>query len=401
MALVEATVSRHSSIFLPNGRASFSASIPPEGAVFESTKTKLKPRRPTYRVTGPDELYVTIPGTDVEGSIIGETINSLPPVSKLTATRHNLTEFLYVPDVATSEMSPEHSYLADELEDISKSQKRDVTRLQRWVQTLGATLDNTIPPGAIAEAFTNSILALGTAATLYSGKKEPVVAALQGLLGGCVGNTLGSVATHRAIHGSVEFKPGALEVVRLANALVGGSRPTSFAPMHTVHHDSADTENDPQSPAHLGRWKVFFGINALTHKFVKEHPELVAQAQANPAVRKMPFENYATTALGIAGTHWALGEKFNQPLKYRALSAAIHVASLYVIGGTFAADGHLEGTPRDFNFSMLTKLLMGGEEDHEGHHDDPSSPRHADVDPGYAVAWLFKQAGLATFPART
>jgi len=69
------------------------------------------------------------------------------------------------------------------------------------------------------------------------------------------------------------------------------------------------------------------------------------------------------------------------------------------MGATFTGDSHPNGAPHDFNFSPVASMIMGGETDHARHHKEPWNPKHAAVDPGYALIWLLEKLGLAKIPA--
>lgn len=294
--------------------------------------------------------------------------------------------------------SDEDLELAHDLAGFSSDEEGEVSR--RWFERIVEQIDRKIPPGAAVKGFVDTVAITGLGLSLKDKDRRPLVAAMQGLLGASIGNTIGSVVDHRlASHGSVEFTPGTTRVLKMANALEAGLRPDRFNAMHTVHHATADTPDDPHSPLYKGRWKVFFGIADISKQFAQDHPDIIATQQESPVTRKTPLDTPLVTALGVAGTHWAMGEVLRQPLKYRAISAAIHIVGMKVSGGTFTGDAHPNGAPLDFGFGPGTSIVMGGETDHARHHKEPYNPRHANVDPGYALIQVLKRFGLANIPA--
>lgn len=274
--------------------------------------------------------------------------------------------------------------------------------VRAWYQNSLDYLDRKIPSGAPAKLFVYGVLTLGAVAALRSKDKRPIITAVQGLVGATLANTTSSVVNHRVTpHGSTVLgNESAVTAARFAQAALVGGHTDWTSAMHEVHHDNVDGPGDPHSPTDQGRWKIFFGLNNITKKFARQHPELIAAEQNDSRTRRRSFDNKAVTALGIVGTHILMGEKFDQPLKDRAVSAAIHALGIFIFYGTFSADAHMDGAPKNLDLDPLTEVVMGGEADHERHHKRPFDPRHSKYDPGYALIWLLEKAGIAEVPAR-
>lgn len=389
------------------------------GTVYSGSVTSFR----SVEVVGPDTVRYVYPDTVVDFQ--EEQINRIPNILPASlGVRLGLRPFpgfvlrrsdlLWTAD-ANAVLDPSLLLRTDEgvLDNVSDSQLAlaydlaqiaqtdDKVAYLNWFQRVAEQLDAKVPQGAVVEGFVKAVTLGGLGMAIKSRDKAPLVAVMQGLLGATIGNTLGSVVSHRmASHGSVAFTPRTTKVLRLANALAAGSKPDSFAAMHRVHHRYADTPNDPHSPLYQGRWKIFFGIKGISQDFIANHPELLAREQGDPNTQHLPFENPVTLTLGVAGIHWLLGEVLKQPIKHRAYAAAVHAAGLYMIRGAFTGDSHPDGAPSDFNFGPVTSIVMGGETDHARHHSEPYNPNHATVDPGYGLIWLLQKAGLAEIPAQ-
>lgn len=65
-----------------------------------------------------------------------------------------------------------------------------------------------------------------------------------------------------------------IETVMLYCGLLCGVRsPLTWAGVHRMHHAYSDTELDPHSPKHIGKWRVFFSmyrVPTIPRRFVKD-----------------------------------------------------------------------------------------------------------------------------------
>ena len=91
-------------------------------------------------------------------------------------------------------------------------------------------------------------------------------------------------------HGEFKTNNSLVEIVMLYCGLLCGVRsPLTWAGVHRMHHAYSDTERDPHSPKHIGRWRVFFSrykVKSIPRKFIKD-------LLHNPRV--VFFHKYGTT----------------------------------------------------------------------------------------------------------
>jgi fatty-acid desaturase len=417
MPIIEA---RRTQLSLPFTPEKFHTSPAKDGAIYTGTIGRYR----AIEITDPDHITVHYPGQSyaLEGEEVNrysaiipashsvrwvappfpvfrdEQINLLwAPVETDIQSREGL---LRTDDAVLAEPTDDFLELARDLSSISRSQ--DDAAYTAWFQHVAEQIDRRVPQGAPMKAFVEGISLAGLGLTLKGRDRAPITAAMQGLLALAGASTIGSVVNHRmASHGSVEFSPNTLKVLRVVNALEVGYVPDNFRAMHDVHHKYVDTPDDPHSPAFQGRWKVFFGISRISHEFSSANSDRVAELQDDPRTKRSPLDSPLVVGLGIAGTHWLMAKALRQPSKYWAVSAAIHGLGLNMINGTFTGDAHPNGAAEDFEFGPIMSIIMGGETDHARHHEEPWNPKHASVDPGYALIILLKKLGLATIPAET
>ena len=191
----------------------------------------------------------------------------------------------------------------------------------------------------------------------------------------------------------------------------GINRPEWVA-VHRKHHTFTDAEGDPHSPHILGFWKVqlfnvyYYIREAKTPGVVETFaPDISPWWGDRTALRGYLGLAIGISALMLVGVVFSLvrGNSAGYGVYLGLLVAAIH-AFLYVFVLSPSINGlcHWRGkkpfpdTPGYNNW--LLALLVGGEGDHNNHHQYPRSPKFSifkgDVDPSWRVIKLLAKAKL-------
>jgi fatty-acid desaturase len=183
--------------------------------------------------------------------------------------------------------------------------------------------------------------------------------------------------------------------------------PAYWAAVHRRHHQYADKESDPHSPAkgflwaHLG-WVIVRGgevkAKVVIDRYARDlmRDPLYAALERNYNWIWLPFAVWlGLFALGYGAVTLRGGSA------YQALQFG---SSLVVWGGalrtvvvwhnTWAVNsiGHLWGyrnyeTPDDSRNSLLVGIVAGGEGWHNNHHADPNSAKHGHLPGEFDFAW--------------
>ncbi len=150
--------------------------------------------------------------------------------------------------------------------------------------------------------------------------------------------------------------------------------------VHRMHHAYVDTEKDPHSPKHVGRFFVYFPIKNNN----KINPRLVSDLLRDP-IHKFVHHWYLAIILltflslyFLCGIWWAI-----------SLSIAPGALCWLSIAILNIAGHSVNGYPID---NGLVSWLTFGEGNHKYHHDHPNDPNigQGSFDPGYAVIKLLK-----------
>jgi stearoyl-CoA desaturase (delta-9 desaturase) len=172
--------------------------------------------------------------------------------------------------------------------------------------------------------------------------------------------------------------------------------------VHRAHHRYCETDRDPHSPRHSGRFGVLFGTAVLYRNALRR----LDRNHWTHDIRPDRFDRF-TERLGATGPVIAVIALVVVFGPWVALWWALAHAGAYLIGGGLVNSlGHVklsgrgEVEPRN---SFLAALWCAGEGNHEGHHDQPTSPRFRGPYPD--TAWwairVLMAFRLVSLPART
>lgn len=199
--------------------------------------------------------------------------------------------------------------------------------------------------------------------------------------------------------------------------------------VHTWHHATVDTADDPHSPRYFGLWGIVAGGVLRYRAAVKNRAKIVYYTNCNPRVPRDkweqrlfdgPFHHWGVTvllALNLMAFWHALPREGNTSslLTSYFLSALPGVVIWLVqiawtplfAAGVVNGFGHAVGyrnydTPDDSRNVPLTPILeflTTGENFHNNHHKDPENPKFSwkwwEIDWGWGWFQTLKIFGLA------
>lgn len=181
-----------------------------------------------------------------------------------------------------------------------------------------------------------------------------------------------SAGYHRYFtHRSFKTSPS-LEVVMLAFGLIcGGRSALTWAAVHRLHHATSDTENDPHSPIHKGRWTVI--LNRWKVKYIPK--KYLVGLINNPRV--LFFHRYGIYMHMIYAAATLL-----LSLQCFIILTAVPFILSWIGFGLLNYLAHKDGKPTN---SILLNFIAPGEGWHKYHHDNPSNYRNHKYD---VPAWF-------------
>jgi stearoyl-CoA desaturase (delta-9 desaturase) len=232
---------------------------------------------------------------------------------------------------------------------------------------------------------------------------------------------------HRSLtHKSYNLAPP-LEVAARAMIWGTGTRPRVWATVHRAHHDNADVQGDPHSPALQGRYgvlKLFFKNTPLysrAARAVEEKDVFAPDLQPDDLDRRI-FDNVKLGLKASLAAHIWINKVAGNPGYMGTVSWVVEKA-VYIFGGNIVnsighagarpfsslVGGQIEPQP-DGTFgadSKVVSLLTLGEGNQRYHHEHPRSlffgqnpegiplPARAAKDFGGTAALLLVRMNLA------
>jgi fatty-acid desaturase len=214
---------------------------------------------------------------------------------------------------------------------------------------------------------------------------------------GAVGGLVDFMATTGWMHRSLTHKAYTLDrpLETAARAVIWGTgtRPRVWATVHRAHHENADAEGDPHSPALQGRYgvlKLFFKNTPLysqAARAVEKADVFAPDLQPDELDRKL-FDNVKLGLKASLGAHILANRVSGNP-GYMGTVSWIVEKAVYIFGGnivnsighagarpfTSLVAGTIEPQP-DGTFgadSKVVSLLTLGEGNQRYHHEHPES----------------------------
>lgn len=212
-----------------------------------------------------------------------------------------------------------------------------------------------------------------------------------------------TVYFHRAMaHRAVTLAPALNRVCRFLAWFLISMDPREFAAVHRKHHAHCDTVQDPHSPLRFGLARVLFGGLGLYRNESKNPDTLASYGHGLPEDSWEPF--YARhPLLGIALLAGLLTFLLGGGglLVWAVLMAWIPFWAAGVVNGLGHAVGYRRFPTDDRSTNLVPwGVWLGGEELHNNHHADPSSPRFSTAWYEFDLGWAYIRLACALGWAR-
>ena len=176
--------------------------------------------------------------------------------------------------------------------------------------------------------------------------------------------------------------------------LTTGMVTKQWVAIHRKHHRSTDIAGDPHSPHVEGIWRVLFKGAGLYHAASKDKVMVDSYGRGTPSDWMELHVYSAHSRLGIG-----LLFLFNT-LVFGWIGAVIWLVQMVWIpfwaAGVVNGVGHWWGY-RNFNTKDRSTnivpwgIVIGGEELHNNHHNDPASPKLSRTAREFDVGWMYVQ----------
>ena len=193
-------------------------------------------------------------------------------------------------------------------------------------------------------------------------------------------------------HRGIEFNPVLEHIMRFWLWLTTGMKTKEWVAIHRCHHRFTEKEGDPHSPHVFGIWKVLFK-GALLYNEASKNKEMINSygvGTPNDWIEKSLYTPYHILGIILllcinvfCFSYWG-----------------ILIWLIQMIWIPFWAAGVINGLGHWFgyrNFDTKDKstninpigILIGGEELHNNHHDDPANPKLSKKSFEFDVGWMW------------
>ena len=209
---------------------------------------------------------------------------------------------------------------------------------------------------------------------------------------------------HRGMaHRGLEFHPTLSHLMRFWLWLTTGMVTKEWVAVHRKHHRFVDEFNDPHSPRVYGIWRVVFGGVFLYANATKDERMVSHYGVGTPSdwiERNVysKFSLFGIILLLIINTWLFHGWGI---VIWLIQMAWIPFWAAGVINGVGHRFGYRNHNTLDSSKNIIPLgIIIGGEELHNNHHSNPSSPKLShhrwEIDIGWLWFKLFERLGMAT-----
>lgn len=203
-------------------------------------------------------------------------------------------------------------------------------------------------------------------------------------------------------HKGIVFNPAVEHFMRFWLWLTTGMVTKQWVAIHRKHHRFCEQEGDPHSPHVYGIWRVLFG-GAFLYAKASHDKDMVSAYGVGTPDDWMERNVYSTrTALGISILFLFNVIVFGWVgiLLWLIQMAWIPFWAAGVINGIGHWFGYRNTNTKDSSTNIVPfGIIIGGEELHNNHHEDPANPKLSkkwfEIDIGWMWFKIMNHLGLA------
>ena len=193
-------------------------------------------------------------------------------------------------------------------------------------------------------------------------------------------------------HRGIEFHPALEHFMRFWLWLTTGMVTKQWVAIHRKHHQKTDAQGDPHSPHVYGIWRVLFGGAGLYHDASKD-TDMVGKFGVGTPDDWLEKNVYTK--------HSRLGITLLLVVNLLCFSWwGLLIWGIQMIWIPFWAAGVVNGVGHWFGYrNYVTKdkstnifpwgVIIGGEELHNNHHDDPANPKLSKKKWEFDIGWMW------------
>lgn len=203
-------------------------------------------------------------------------------------------------------------------------------------------------------------------------------------------------------HRAISFHPILSHAMRFWLWLTTGMVTKEWVAVHRKHHRLTDAEGDPHSPKIFGIWKVLFGGAFLYHEATKNKSMLAQYGIGTPDdwIEKKLYAPHSRLGIMLMLIVDILLFGYWGILIWGIQMLWIPFHAAGIVNGLGHWVGYRNTDTKDKSTNIVPwGIWIGGEELHNNHHANPSSPKLSkewfEFDIGWMYLKIFEKLGLA------
>jgi stearoyl-CoA desaturase (delta-9 desaturase) len=162
--------------------------------------------------------------------------------------------------------------------------------------------------------------------------------------------------------------------------------------IHRRHHRSTDVAGDPHSPHVEGIWKVLFKGAGLYHAASKDKVMVDSYGVGTPAdwMEHNVYTPHSRLGIGLVLVFNLAVFGWIGAVIWLIQMAWIPFWAAGVVNGVGHWWGYRNFATRDRSTNIVPwGIIIGGEELHNNHHNDPASPKLSSTSKEFDIGWMW------------
>jgi len=193
-------------------------------------------------------------------------------------------------------------------------------------------------------------------------------------------------------HRGIEFHPALEHFMRFWLWLTTGMVTKQWVAIHRKHHQKTDAQGDPHSPHVYGIWRVLFGGAGLYHDASKDTDMVGKFGVGTPDdwLEKNVYTKHSRLGITLLLVVNLLCFSWWGLLIWGIQMLWIPFWAAGVVNGVGHWFGYRNYVTKDKSTNIFPwGVIIGGEELHNNHHDDPANPKLSKKKWEFDIGWMW------------
>jgi stearoyl-CoA desaturase (delta-9 desaturase) len=193
-------------------------------------------------------------------------------------------------------------------------------------------------------------------------------------------------------HRAIEFHPAVSHLMRAWLWLTTGMVTKQWVAIHRKHHRSTDFVGDPHSPHVEGIWRVLFKGAGLYHAASKDKIMVDSYGVGTPDdwMERNVYTRHSRLGIGLVLVFNLAVFGWIGAVIWLVQMAWIPFWAAGVVNGVGHWWGYRNFATKDHSTNIVPwGIVIGGEELHNNHHQDPANPKLSRKTHEFDIGWMY------------